>query len=277
MFRRAKEKVLQATGFTGKDFQATSNLRNETMLKEASEFARHVKHCQSAITSMKSACDTMLVTTKSTMTVPLPHVFEDTAAAAGSAAKEITSVSGNNFATDAFLKIGQDSHASLESDVLVPIKRWIDIFSTMSTRNKEVEALRLEVDSRRHTVIDLTNQIEKLKAKLADGANGKVESQLDEVVKTLQHKEGKLALTVQNFQEKEQALHADLSALIKDSVWLHHYLATALKVQGEALTAASAQLGSETRPVNELLIASIDLGAQATDASPPMLGAVATP
>lgn len=56
------------------------------------------------------------------------------------------------------------------------------------------------------------------------------------------------AVAVQSYQEKEQNLYVDLSTLIKDAAWLKHYIASALKVQGDALLGAASALGENTRP-----------------------------
>lgn len=63
--------------------------------------------------------------------------------------------------------------------------------------NERVEALRLEVDSRRHTVIDLASSVDKQRAKLGKvgGHDAKLETHLDDTIKKLQHKEGKLTCT----------------------------------------------------------------------------------
>jgi hypothetical protein len=61
---------------------------------------------------------------------------------------------------------------------------------------KRLEEVRLEVDSRRHTVTALGHQIEKQRAKLspAAGSNAqKVEVQMDQTIRKMQHKENKLA------------------------------------------------------------------------------------
>ena len=40
-----------------RDFQATPNTRNEMMLKEASEFAGHLKRCEKDIRALKNATE----------------------------------------------------------------------------------------------------------------------------------------------------------------------------------------------------------------------------
>jgi len=188
-------RVRQAAGLGGRNFQPTSNLRCQTVLKEATDFAQHLKKCERAIADMKSAGENILNVTKVAMSAPLPHLFEQTAAGSGGEVRPVLSIGGPSFEPDTVARLAQSSSAQLESQVLVPIKRWLDVFSALNVRMKEVEALRLEVDSRRHTVIDLAASVDKLRARLskASGADGKLEASLDETIKKLQHKEGKLA------------------------------------------------------------------------------------
>ena len=190
-------RMRQATGFGEKNFQRTSNQRNETMMKEASDFASHLKKCDKAIADLKAACEHMLSTTKIAMGAPLPRLFEDTAASAGSEVKSVESIGGHSFQAETVGRLSQTASAQIESQVLVPIKRWLDVYNALHARMKEVEALRLEVDSRRHTVIDLAASVDKQRAKLgkSGGHDVKIESQLDDTIKKLQHKEGKLTCT----------------------------------------------------------------------------------
>lgn len=61
---------------------------------------------------------------------------------------------------------------------------------------KRLEEVRLEVDSRRHTVTALGHAIEKQRAKMAPAGTStaqKVENQMDQTIRKMQHKENKLA------------------------------------------------------------------------------------
>lgn len=61
---------------------------------------------------------------------------------------------------------------------------------------KRLEQVRLEVDSRRHTVTALGHAIEKQRAKVAPAGTStaqKVENQMDQTIRKMQHKENKLA------------------------------------------------------------------------------------
>ena len=62
------------------------------------------------------------------------------------------------------------------------------------TRMKKLEQVRLEVDSRRHTVSQLAQKIEKQRAKLtAVGDRAKSEENIEATIRRMQHKENKLA------------------------------------------------------------------------------------
>jgi hypothetical protein len=255
---------------SGKDFTPTSNIRNTTMSKEAVDFAAHLKRCERAILDMKTSAETILTTTRNVMAAPLPVVFEDTAAAAGGAARPMASIGGAAFAGDAVTRLSQTASAQLQAQVLVPVRRWLEVHAALQARLKEVEALRLEVDSRRHTVIALAASVDKQRAALgAGGANGRLENSLEDTVKRLQHKEAKLALVAHKYQESEQALADDLGTLIKDAEWLRHYMATALRLQGEALMGAAAALG-DVKPAHtaSLSMSELSLGSGATAAAP---------
>ena len=53
-----------------------------------------------------------------------------------------------------------------------------------------------------------------------------------------------IAVRTKEFEEKEQAVFEDLSALIKDAKWLRHFMAIGLKLNGEALVSAAAAFGA---------------------------------
>jgi hypothetical protein len=120
-------------------------------------------------------------------------------AVVGGGSGPVKTIGGSGFQSEEFGRLSQTASAAIESQVLVPIKRWLDVFNALAARMKEVEALRLEVDSRRHTVIDLAASVDKQRARLGKvgGHDVKLESQMDDTIKKLQHKESKLSLSVQ--------------------------------------------------------------------------------
>ena len=62
----------------------------------------------------------------------------------------------------------------------------------LQLRMKKLEEIRLEVDSRRRTVADLSAKVEKQRARLPQ-TRAKGEDEMQNTIKTMQHKENKLA------------------------------------------------------------------------------------
>lgn len=246
--KRVTEKVKQATGLTGKGFVPTSNARNVAMLKEAENFAKLVKKCVGALKDLKNASEAAFSVSKVAMSSPLPHVFEENASII---AKPVTTtIGGPEFQPDVMTEKGHYTANTLETQVMVPINRWLAGLKQQQLAMKDLEALRLDVDASRHTVIDLSGTVEKLRAKLSSaGANAKTEAHLDECMSELQRKDGKLSIRAKDFEEKEQAAFEALSALIQDAKWLRHFMATGLRIEGENLIAGAAAFG-ETDPGN---------------------------
>ena len=125
---------------------------------------------------------------------PLPLVFEETAAAAGGSAT-LHTVGGPAFAGEDLSRAGQDAGAQLESEVLAPMQRWMDVHAKLQARWKDVEGARLEVDSRRRSVAALSADVDAQRGRLGGGRGGgaKAETRLQETLARLQRKEGKLS------------------------------------------------------------------------------------
>lgn len=82
----------------------------------------------------------------------------------------------------------------LAADHYHAVCRSADVHVLLQTRMKKLEQVRLEVDSRRHTVSQLAQKIEKQRAKLtAAGDRAKSEENIEATIRRMQHKENKLA------------------------------------------------------------------------------------
>jgi len=214
------------------------------MLKEADDFGKNLTRCYNAIISLKNASEEIYTTTKSVMSVPLPHIYEDTAVVAGGEIKALEPVGGSEFQGDVVSKASLTANQRIESEVLVPMKRWSDALISLKARMKEVDVLRLELDSRRRQVAELSLNIDKQRSKLTKKAgDSKMEAGIEETIKKLQHKEGKLQIATSHFEENEASLYRDVSSLIKDAAWLKHYVASAMCIESEALGQAHSAFG----------------------------------
>eukprot|EP00887_Chlorella_sp_A99_P001444 scaffold8.g1444.t1 len=196
------------------------------MAKEATVFRTQILNCQKAIRGMKTANEAMLNTVKQTMSAPLPLVYDETARAAGSQLTSSLPIGGTVFSAEEVAAAAQEAGHQLESQVLVPIQKWLDSCAGLMMRYRELDRLRLEVDSRKRT-----------------GADAKAQYNLDRTVARLQHKEGKLKVASDSFDHQEALLYRDLSNLIKDAQWLKHHVQLALRTQGEALSRAAYAFG----------------------------------
>lgn len=78
-------------------------------------------------------------------------------------------------------------------------------------------------------------RVSSMRAKLGQSGGGaKTEQKLDSTIRILSHKEAKLKVTSQNFDQQEALLARDLAALIADGQYLKHYGAP-LGLGGEGL------------------------------------------
>lgn len=80
----------------------------------------------------------------------------------------------------------------LEAEVLAPMQRWTTAYNTVQARMNKLEGVRLEVDSRRRTVAELGQKIDKQRARLPQ-TKVKGEFDIEQTIKKVQHKENKLA------------------------------------------------------------------------------------
>lgn len=274
---------------------ATPNTRNEMMLKEAGEFAGHLKRCEKDIRALKNATEGvlwrlwacpsrrdislhhlpripqpdqccplpplfagLLVTAKVVLGSPLPRVYEETgggkvvpvsaaappgSAAGGNGAAAMSPIGGTDFSAEELARISKETGKKLESEVLAPMERWMNAFALVQNRMKKLEALRLEVDSRRRTVAKLGRRVDVQRAQLPQ-TRARGEYDMENTIKVLQHKESKLSACRQSFKEHEALVYHQLTNLIRDTVWLKSYLSAVLRVEAEAFTVANVALGS---------------------------------
>ena len=199
----------------------------------------------------------LLLTSKIVLTSPLPRVYEETGGGkvvpvpiAGHQSGTITSASaglvpigGADFSSEEISRISKETGKKLESEVLAPMERWMNAFALVQNRMKKLEALRLEVDSRRRTVARLGKRVDIQRAQLPQ-TRARGEYDMENTIKVLQHKEAKLSACRQSYKEHEALVYHQLTNLIRDTVWLKSYLSAVLRVESEAFQVANSALGS---------------------------------
>ncbi len=228
-------------------------------LKSCSDFSGELKKVYLKLTEMKNVTSEFAVASKKLLNTPLPVAYEGTAHASGSNVAPVVTVGGGAFDSESMSGSNTNVGQALENDVLVPMKKWLDTFKSVEASVKSVEDLRLEVDSRRHTVADLSAQIDKLRAKLNTGADAKVEAKMEDTIKTLQHKEAKLTLTLDKFTESSTTLKNNLNKLIESAKNTKYYLMVAFKEQAKAYQDASAAIGDVPAPSDSVGLSKLDI------------------
>lgn len=199
----------------------------------------------------------LLLTSKIVLTSPLPRVYEETGGGKvvpvpiaghpggvpGNTSAGLVPIGGTDFSPEEISRISKETGKKLESEVLAPMERWMNAFALVQNRMKKLEALRLEVDSRRRTVARLGKKVDMQRAQLPQ-TRARGEYDMENTIKVLQHKEAKLSACRQSYKEHEALVYHQLTNLIRDTVWLKSYLSAVLRVESEAFQVANAALGS---------------------------------
>lgn len=191
----------------------------------------------------------MFRTTRSVLSAPLPRVFSKPAANGGGGGSGAASTSnqqqqlapvdagviGGAFDGDALTAAGSDAAARLTDNVLAPMERWRAGFVTVTKQMARLEAMRLELDSRRHTTQALAADLERRRPGLERGgaswasASPKNESRLEELSKRLRHKEGKETAALNRYLAEEELVAQHLAQLIGDAEWLKSFVADVMR------------------------------------------------
>ncbi|GBF94371.1 TBC1 domain family member 2A [Raphidocelis subcapitata] len=239
-WRIVTETVKQKWGLTmEKNFRATSNSRNEAMFKEASMFAAHLRQVEKDLTAWERDIEAGFTNFRAIMLSPLPRVYEEGHNGAAVPSEPEPSMIGGDVQVERLTSAAQETKKRLEIEVLQPIKQWMVAYRTIQERMKRLEALRLELDSRRRTVADLQVRCERVRATLGTTrARGEVE--LEVGLRKMQHKEDKMQRTLSQYQEMEQTVYNSLFTLIKDTSVLRDYAAAALLIVQESFQAGYA-------------------------------------
>lgn len=226
------------------------------MLREAGVFSEQLRQCEGEIRSIKDATESLLSTVRGVLSAPLPRTYDD--AGGGAAAPSATrprAIGGPDADLDGLREVGREAGRRLESEVLAPMGRWNQAYDLVRGRMVKLEALRLEVDSRRRTVARLGKKVDAQRARggtgrplLLGGSRASSEAELEGAIRVLQHKEAKLAACRVSFREHETLVFHQLVNLIRDAVWLKSYLSAVLQVQADTFDRSNQCLGALRAP-----------------------------
>lgn len=236
-WRRVTETAKQKWGLSlEKNFKATSNARNEAMFREATKFAGYLRIVEKDLQTWQREVEATFGNLRSIMLSPLPRVYEEGHNGVAVPCEPEPTMIGGNVQVERLTTAAQDLKKRLETEVIQPIKQWMVAYRTIQERMKRLEALRLELDSRRRTVSALQGKCERLRANLGT-TKAKGEADMEITMRRMQHKDDKMHRTHAQFQEVELTVYNSLFTLIKDTSVLREYAAAAVLIMQEGFSA----------------------------------------
>ena len=173
---------------------------------------------------------------------------------------------GGDFAPDSLGAALIEATHKLQDNVLAPMERWRIGFGTVARQMDRLEAMRLELDSRRHTTQALAADLDRRRgggggAGEAGGERagpappsssaGRAVARLDDLTKRLRHKEGKETAALNRYLAEEELVAQHLAQLIGDAEWLKSFVADVMRAEADAFTAALGALGP-TKPTPDV-------------------------
>ena len=240
-FRKLKEKQRQQLAnyfpsLVDASF-TTPRTRQAFMEEEAKQFATNIRLMEKDIRGLKLADETFMATCQQVLTSDLPRVYDFGDDGHVHAVGELDTI-GRGCQVEDLVKVQQELSQGMEQDVLTPMKQWLFAWTTVQERLKELEEMRIEVDSRKRQVFALRQQEAKHKEALDSARNDHQKKNkaknLEDTWRTQQRKDAKLANATATYQSMESEVLEELAGLIRDAVCLKSYLAACTEFQREA-------------------------------------------
>jgi len=215
----------------------TPRTRQAFMEEEARQFAANIRLMEKDIRGLKLADEQFMTTCQQVLSTELPRVYDFGEDGHVHAVGSLDTI-GRGCDVDNLVKVQQELSQGLEQDVLTPMKQWLFAWSTVQARLKELEEMRIEVDSRKRQVFNLRNQEAKHKDAVDKAKNDHQrktkEKGLEDIWRKQQRKDAKLANATAAYQSMESEVLEELAGLIRDAVCLKSYLAACTEFQREA-------------------------------------------
>jgi len=238
-WRRTNEALKQKWSVASNDkgFVVTSNSRNEMMMRDAEKFAYQLRKIEAHVKRMQKDAHDMISDTRNIMLCSLPRTFDFTPSGQAVPEDPDPKLIGQSVQLDRFASADALLKQRLDEEVSEPLEAWLAAFLDVQSRMRKLEALRLELDSRRRTVDNLYAVAERQKQGLETGS-AKLREKHEATLRTLQHKESKKNAVLAAFQEHECNTYQALYTLLKDTTCLKDYTAVAYSILQEVFGTA---------------------------------------
>lgn len=237
-WRRVQEGLKQKWNVSAeKGFVATSNARNEMMFLEAATFAVLLRKIQAHVKRMQKDTHAMISDTRNIMLCSLPRTFDFTSGGQAVPEDPDPKLIGQNVQLDRFASAEAVLQQRLDEEVVEPLDAWLSAFHDVQGHMRRLEALRLELDSRRRTVDNLQAAVEKQKAAMEEKGE-KLQERHEATLRTMHHKENKKNAILAAFQQMETNTFQALYTLLRDTTVLKDYTAVAYSILQEVFGTA---------------------------------------
>eukprot|EP01025_Chloroclados_australasicus_P010788 TRINITY_DN14515_c0_g1_i1.p1 TRINITY_DN14515_c0_g1~~TRINITY_DN14515_c0_g1_i1.p1 ORF type:complete len:322 (-),score=24.56 TRINITY_DN14515_c0_g1_i1:410-1258(-) len=229
----------------GKEFEPTSNTRNEAMFKEAYNFARWIFLVERNITIMDKWIDKFMRDNVAFMQSTLPRVYESTEAGEANAIEWETTQVGQGANMEQLAHAPAELQMKMSSDVVQPLRNWLVKFQDIKQEMVKLESLRLEVDSRRRTVRNMSTKLNRSQTNYYSKENREETegAKLEKQAAYVDHKTNKANSAISQYQELEQHIYQELVGLVNDSVYLKSCMETAMLISLDCFRTAADAFG----------------------------------
>eukprot|EP01023_Acetabularia_acetabulum_P069152 TRINITY_DN9950_c0_g1_i1.p2 TRINITY_DN9950_c0_g1~~TRINITY_DN9950_c0_g1_i1.p2 ORF type:complete len:343 (-),score=55.89 TRINITY_DN9950_c0_g1_i1:1116-2144(-) len=248
------QKVLSRS-LSGSGFQRTSNARNEVMFQEATQFSQWLTVVQKDILTTQKAVNRFMKGTSDLMQSTLPCTFEESTPGVLTTLELERKTVGDGINLQKLQNAPIEAKNKMDSNVLQPLNNWMAGYKQIKIRMNEVEKLRLEVDSRRRTVVGMSQHLNRSKTKHfkkegSSPSDSAMEDKLQRMESRVEHKSVKAETALSQYNELEIDTFNQLCDLIKDTVFLKSYMAEAMLIYADCFSAAYAAFSGRT-PLSE--------------------------
>lgn len=230
-------------------FIPTVNERNKKMLDEATRVAQYVKAVEQHLTKVSKEVKGLSSKVNDLMRSEVPKQYTMDATGSAVPVEQESRAMGSGVNIEQITTAAQMLDLRMKEDVHNPLSEWLSAYERAKGLMRRVESLRLELDSRRRTVMSLSQKA-KLKKYQLDKATPpppqsfdvpepsprqesimlQKDKALQETRSKLDHKNNKKDATDAEFKESEAECMQAMCALLNDASHLSDFIGQSYKI-----------------------------------------------
>lgn len=230
-------------------FRPTTNARNEKMLEEAARFARYVRTVDQHLSRVSRDAVGFGSQVKTLLMSELPRHYTKGGNGETLPASPQTERVGTGVDVERVARAGQVLELRMKEEVQGPLSEWLSAFERAKTLMKKLEATRLELDSRRRTVLSLSARMKFQQFKLEntqsmikqqeamqpkhEALESRQKANVERTESILSRKTQKRDALEAEFHETEEECTQVMHALLKDATNMRDFVAQSFRILHE--------------------------------------------